>query len=253
MGKNYYDVLGLNRGATQEEIKKAYRNLSKKYHPDRTGGDDTKFKEINEAYSVLSDPQKKNEFDFSGFGGGFSGGFNGVYTTFASDVRVTCKITLEDAYFGCKHTFKIGGKYFSVDIPKGTPNNKLLKIPGMGQRGYDMNGNITSGDLIVNVQVINTDQMCLGDDGLLEVMYVVDWIDAILGEQASLTLFDREVKFKIPRFTNNGGWVIVGKQGFRKFKSDDLGNLRINFLVKMPKSLTDEQIQLLEKIKESQK
>ena len=58
MKKNYYDVLGVNKNASQEDIKKAYRNLSKKYHPDRNGGDETKFKEINEAYDTLGDETK---------------------------------------------------------------------------------------------------------------------------------------------------------------------------------------------------
>ena len=57
--KNYYDILGLNKNATQDDIKKAYREMCKKYHPDRTGGDDTKIKEINEAYATLGDENKK--------------------------------------------------------------------------------------------------------------------------------------------------------------------------------------------------
>ena len=66
MSKNYYDVLGVSKTATQNEIKKAYRELCKKYHPDKHGGDDTKIKEINEAYSVLSDKNKRNQYDHGG-------------------------------------------------------------------------------------------------------------------------------------------------------------------------------------------
>src|SRR6266498_1977511 len=64
--REYYKVLGLKKGATQEEIKKAYRKLAVKYHPDKNPGDkeaEDKFKEINEAYAVLSDPQKKQQYD----------------------------------------------------------------------------------------------------------------------------------------------------------------------------------------------
>ena len=89
--RDYYEVLGLKKGASEEEIKKAFRKMAMKYHPDRNPGDKTaeeKFKEVNEAYSILSDPDKKSKYDrfgfagvdpsagFGGAGGGF-GGFGG--------------------------------------------------------------------------------------------------------------------------------------------------------------------------------
>src|SRR5512136_660317 len=64
--KDYYQVLGLKKGASPEEIKRAYRKLAVKYHPDKNQGNkeaEEKFKEINEAYAVLSDPKKKNQYD----------------------------------------------------------------------------------------------------------------------------------------------------------------------------------------------
>jgi len=73
MNKDYYDILGVAKSASADEIKKAYRRLALKYHPDR-GGDHDKFKEINEAYQVLSDPQKRAQYDqFGTTGAGFSG------------------------------------------------------------------------------------------------------------------------------------------------------------------------------------
>ncbi|MGN1345030.1 MAG: DnaJ domain-containing protein, partial [Traorella sp.] len=84
--RDYYEVLGPQKGATDAEIKKAYRQMAKKYHPDvnKEPGAEEKFKEVNEAYEVLSDPQKKANYDQFGhagvdgsFGGsGFSGGFS---------------------------------------------------------------------------------------------------------------------------------------------------------------------------------
>lgn len=76
MSKDYYQTLGVSKSATKEEIKKAYRKLAHKYHPDKKDGDEKKFKEVNEAYSVLSNDQKRAQFDqfgsadFQGFGGG---------------------------------------------------------------------------------------------------------------------------------------------------------------------------------------
>lgn len=253
--KNYYDVLGVSKTATQDEIKKAYRELCKKYHPDKHGGDDTKIKEINEAYSVIGDEQKRKEYDAqsSGFNfGGFgNGGFNFRNFQLASDVKVTVKISLEEAYSGCKHPVNINGKIYAVDIPKGTPNGKILIIKDLGKSGYDIYGTPKTGDLIVTVNVQNRDNITLNPNGILEVLYVVDWIDAILGGEGEIDLFDKKVKIRIPKFTQNGGYTIVGGKGFRKFNSDECGSLKVNFLIRMPKSLTDEQIQELKKIKES--
>ena len=81
--RDYYEVLGLNKGADEASIKKAYRTLTKKYHPDMNPGNaeaEQKFKEVNEAYSVLSDPDKKSKYDQFGhaaFDQGAGGGYGG--------------------------------------------------------------------------------------------------------------------------------------------------------------------------------
>ncbi|MEK7193626.1 MAG: molecular chaperone DnaJ [Patescibacteria group bacterium] len=82
MSKDYYKILGVEKGATEDDIKKAYRRLAHKYHPDKSGGDSSKFKEINEAYQILSDKTKRTNYDHYGtaepFGGfGAQGGHQG--------------------------------------------------------------------------------------------------------------------------------------------------------------------------------
>ena len=95
MARDYYEVLGVDKGASDDEIKKAFRQQAKKYHPDLHPGDkeaEAKFKEINEAYSVLSDPDKKSKYDRfghagvdpNGFGGG--GGYGGAYDVDLGDL-----------------------------------------------------------------------------------------------------------------------------------------------------------------------
>ncbi len=74
MAKDYYESLGVDKKASKEEIKKAFRTLAHKYHPDKKGGDDKKFKEINEAYSVLSDENKRSQYDMYGSAGANMGG-----------------------------------------------------------------------------------------------------------------------------------------------------------------------------------
>ena len=73
MSKNYYDILGVSKTASVDEIKRAYRKLAHKYHPDKGDGDEARFKEINEAYQVLGDSQKRQQYDTfgsAGFGAG---------------------------------------------------------------------------------------------------------------------------------------------------------------------------------------
>jgi len=133
MKKDYYEILGVSRDASEEEIKKAYRKLALKYHPDRNQGDkvaEEKFKEVNEAYSVLCDPQKRmrydrfgaedesNIFDF-GFGGNFESVFNDLFGDFfggtrqrqrakkGEDLRYNIEIEFEEAVFGVEKEIEL--------------------------------------------------------------------------------------------------------------------------------------------------
>ena len=133
--RDYYEVLGLTKGASEDEIKKAYRSLAKKYHPDinKEPGAEEKFKEINEAYDTLSDPDKKARYDqygfedptqgFGGGAGGFSGGFGGfedIINSFfgggrrqssgpqqGADIEKKMEISFEDAVYGCKKKIRL--------------------------------------------------------------------------------------------------------------------------------------------------
>lgn len=132
MEKNYYDVLGVSKNATQDEIKKKYRELSKKLHPDVNKSSDAedRFKELNEAYGVLSNPDKRRNYDTYGtadpqpsFGNGF-GGFNPFGDGFnpfggfgfgkrertvekGSDVKIKIKMSFEDLFYGAHKKIKI--------------------------------------------------------------------------------------------------------------------------------------------------
>lgn len=135
--RDYYEVLGVSKNATQDEIKKAYRSLAKKYHPDvcKEPDAETKFKEVQEAYDVLSDEQKKAKYDqygfedpTQGFGGGQGfggfggfGGFEDIFSTFfgggrtssrardnnGADVEKQMTITFDEAVHGCKKIIRL--------------------------------------------------------------------------------------------------------------------------------------------------
>lgn len=153
MKRDYYETLGVNKSASQDEIKRAYRNLARKYHPDvnKEAGSTDKFKEINEAYQVLSDPNKRSQFDYygeagaqaGGFGGAGGGGFEGFGEQFGDfgdifdmffggqrgarragaergeDLRYDLKITLEEAAKGVEKELEVL-HYTACSVCKGT-------------------------------------------------------------------------------------------------------------------------------------
>jgi molecular chaperone DnaJ len=127
MAKDYYKILGVRRDASQEEIRRAFRELAQKYHPDKPGGDAEKFKEINEAYQVLSDPEKRKLYDQYGemfeqaqARGGFAG-FEGFrdWATWAEAMRESgerLRFDFED--FGFKDLEDIFSEFFGFETPK---------------------------------------------------------------------------------------------------------------------------------------
>jgi DnaJ-class molecular chaperone len=190
MAQDYYKILGISKDASNEEIKKAYRKLALKYHPDRGGGDEAmrEFKRVNEAYQVLSDPQKRSQYDqfgrtdfssaggqggfsgfegFSGFGSegspfggdgqGFEfnfggGGLGDIFENFFgqafSQVQAEIRITPAQAVLGDKLQAEIGGEKVELDLPAGIQDGQSFKIPGKGRR--HKNGR---GDLILTVRI----------------------------------------------------------------------------------------------------
>lgn len=172
--RDYYEVLGLKKGASDDEIKKAFRKMAMKYHPDRNPGDknaEEQFKQINEAYSVLSDPDKKSKYDrfghagvdpnagfggdggFGGFGGfGGAGGFEDIFDMFGgggsrqrrrngpmkgNDLQKAMTITFEEAAFGTKKEIQIS-KYVECATCKGSgaePGTSKKSCPKCGGTG----------------------------------------------------------------------------------------------------------------------
>jgi molecular chaperone DnaJ len=125
MAKDYYNVLGLNKGASKDEVKKAFRKLAGKYHPDKKTGDEAKFKEISEAYAVLGNEKKKAEYDayghsFNGAGGGPQDGFNWSDFQQAAGQQGGFEFNMEDIFsgfggFGTQQR-QARGRDISIDI-----------------------------------------------------------------------------------------------------------------------------------------
>lgn len=160
--KNYYEILGIQKNASKGEVKKAFRKLATKYHPDKKTGDEAKFKEISEAYSTLSDDKKRSEYDtygrsYAGGGapqggqwGGFQGGFNqsgvefdlnDIFENFGdifgggaraggqrnargNDVSVDIELSFKESIFGTKRTLKL------------SKNNTCVTCKGSGAKAH---------------------------------------------------------------------------------------------------------------------
>lgn len=133
---NYYQVLGLQRGATQEEIKLAYRRLAAKHHPDR-GGSKEEFQKIEEAYRILSNPNKQqahnpfgqgfqNNFDINDF---FAQAFGQQRRQHINQYRTTIWITLEQSYTGSEHQVQLGNgtEIYKLTIPQGIADGQAVK------------------------------------------------------------------------------------------------------------------------------
>merc|ERR1712079_250389 len=183
MGKDYYSILGVKKGASDEELKRAYRKLALKYHPDKNkaAGAEEKFKEIGEAYDVLSDPKKKQVYDQfgeeglkgSGNGGGGPGGHShpgfsdgGFTYTYHGDPRATFS-----QFFGTSNPFEM---FMNGGVPGGhrsTGGVEGMDIDGIGledllggfgghpgrggggpQRSYTFNGNDMG---VINIMALN--------------------------------------------------------------------------------------------------
>lgn len=270
---NYYETLNVSENATTEEIKKSYRKLVKEHHPDKTGGDDTQFKQISEAYETLSDPVKKEQYDnksrgyspfnnfnrnqeytsawqsaFSGFGGDFADMFNQSFGGEARgyDVRISITITLEESYEGVRKYIDIGTGGFNINVPRGIQNGTKLKIPGRGAQ-HPVNSSAPPGDIILTVNVLPDPELIVnGSDIYVDLN--LSWIDILLGGEFEIRTKLNSIKIKVPQGSHESQLLRVVGQGMPIYNSEGFGNLMVK-LRTLPINLTETEIELLKKIK----
>ena len=279
---NAYETLGVPKGASDEEIKKAYRRLASAHHPDK-GGDTARFQEIQSAYDTLSDPQKRQQHDnpnpFAGhhghqggfhefhFGGGdpndifaqFFGGASpfGGHNPFQQrqprrnkDLRVQLNISLASTLEQQRKTISVqttkGDRYnVDVDIPRGVSNGTTIKYTQMGDNMFDT---LTRGDLYVIVNVENDIRYQVNGINLMSTLEI-DSIDAMTGTDKIVQGIDgRDYSIKIPQGCQYGTKFGLQGQGLYQMNSSIRGDLIVNVVVTTP-TLTEDQLSILRNIK----
>jgi molecular chaperone DnaJ len=248
--QDYYDVLGLNRDASDSEIKTAYRKLAFQYHPDRNHEADSeeKFKEVNEAYETLSNPQKRDAYDRFGhsgdniFGQGFDGfGFDGVGSIFdaffggrtttstrqapqkGSDLQCNVSITLEEAAFGVEKELSISRIEFcsqchGIGTRPGSQPEQCPECNGSGQiRRVQQSifGRFTN---------VTTCPRCQGEGKV-----ITDPCPGCRG--TGKEKFQRNIMVNVPAGVDNGSRIRLSGEGNAGVRGGQAGNLYVNLSV----------------------
>ncbi len=275
---DYYSTLGINRNASQDEIKKAYRKMAMQHHPDR-GGDEKKFKQISEAYEILSDPQKKQMVDMGvdpknqhHGGGGFnqgpfefhfgSGNFEDIFGNFGfggfrhhvqrnKTISLVVDLTLEDVLRGKDLDAEViipngRKKIININIPAGIEEGQQIRYQGMGDNSIP---NIPAGDLIVNVRVIPHRTYRREGDNIVVEKTVSAW-EAMVGSKIDIeTLDNKRLEINVPAGSQPDTILSCRGEGLPNMRNRQRGHLLVKIKVQIPKIVENEKIDLIEKLK----
>jgi curved DNA-binding protein len=279
---DYYKVLGISKTASEDEIKKAYRKLARKSHPDLNPDypkAKNKFQELNEAHEVLSDKEKRKKYDKYGkdwknadafekhrqSGGGsrqrtqgngnadfsdffesmFGGGGRRSVKFRGQDFSAELQLKLSDVLEDRKQVLAVNGKNIRLTIPAGVSDNQTIKIAGYGSEG--VNGG-PSGDLLITFSILN-DTAFKHQGANLYLTKHIDLYIATLGGEIMIETLTGKVKLKVPAESGNNSKIKLTGKGLPKYKEkDSFGDLIITFQIENPKNLTAEEKDLFQKL-----
>ena len=284
MAKSLYQTLNIGENASADEIKKAYRKLAREYHPDinKSPEAEEKFKEINAAYEILGDPQKKAEYDnygdsifngqnFSDFSRNFQGadlndflrnifgangrGFNSDNGNFRFnfgnninndinlDIEASVSISLKSALLGDTLKLHLNGSNFKLKIPEGITDGSKLRAEGKGRQ---LGGMV--GDAIITIKIVPEDGYSI--DGLNLVQVVQIPLKAMLfGDKVTIQTLRKEMTIKIPANMQNGQKMRIEGMGFKDRRTGKYGDLilQMNVVLPNPDTFSKELSSLMQK------
>lgn len=280
--KDYYKILGFDTNkVTAEEIKNAYREQAKKYHPD-INGENSKaeeiFKDVNEAYKTLSNEKSRRRYDFSWhryvgrrkrknrtnekrsikeiilnilFGNIPKKAKKEIVTPkYGEDVITEINVSIEDAFFGANKRISLrnmNGREtsFGVKIPAGVQNNDKIRIIGQGKKGKNGGKN---GDLLVYVHIKENKKLKLIGTDLIYEMTLNTW-EAALGTTKEIEILREDLKIIVPAAISSGDRLVIEGKGYRN-GNGSRGNLIIVARIVLPKKISKEEKELYKKLKE---
>ena len=285
--KDYYKILGFeNSRVSLDEIKNAYREQAKKYHPDVNRNNkkaEERFKDISEAYNTLSDGKKRRKYDrlwyyyigrknkqnekyreakVKDFMNLFFGEkksdesqnvkFKGEPEK-GEDVYTEVTATITEAYFGITKVLNFktidgGNKKIDVKIPAGIRNNEKIRVLGQGKAGKNGGKN---GDLFIRIKIKDVLNLKLDGIDLYTELPITPW-ESALSTKVTITGIDEEVQVEVPKGIQSGEKIIIDGKGYKDGKGGR-GKLIIAVKIMMPTTINEEEMKLLKKLKDISK
>lgn len=273
--RDYYAVLGVTRDASEADIKRAFRELARKHHPDTGSTDDgERFREINEAYTCLSDRDQRSRYDRWGHADDSSSGLGAVVDAAqeiindvfrrrrgkqkGKDIRYTLEVTFEDAAFGASKTVSLPAapdvgmkaRELTVIVPAGIKDGTVKTLRGEGEHGRQGG---QPGDLHVHIRI--ADHATFKRDGHdVRSDVTVTFPQAALGAIIDVDTLDGAVKMKVPEGTQPGGQFRIRGRGIphASGKNAPRGDHLVTITIAVPTELTPRQRELIEELAKTQ-
>jgi molecular chaperone DnaJ len=269
--RDYYEVLGVGKDATEAEIKRAFRELARRHHPDvaPAGDDGERFREINEAYAVLSDKDTRARYDRWGHADDGASGLSAVVDAAqeiindvfrrrrgkqkGKDIRYTLEITFEEAAFGASKTITIppatdGGapREVTVVVAPGVKDGTLKTFRGEGEAGK---GGAAAGDLHVMIRVAEHATFKRENHDVRSEQ-TISFAQAALGAVVEVATLDGPVKMRIPPGTQPGRTFRIRGGGIPQAagKNAPRGDHLVRIQIDVPTELTPRQRELIEEL-----
>ncbi len=278
MSEDPYKVLGLQKSATDDEIRRAYRKMAKELHPDLNPGDaaaEEKFKKVSAAFRILGDPENRKKFDrgeidasgqerpeaqfyreFAGGRAGDGGSFSDIFGDLfgnarhpgfdgkGEDLRYTLDVEFLEAACGAKKRIKLpDGGTLDMNVPAGVTDGQVLRLKGKGEAGI---GGGLRGDALIEISIREHDYFKReGDNILIDLPITV--YEAVLGGKVEVPTLTGRVTLTIPKNSSSGKLLRLRGKGVENKRTGTSGDQLVSLKIVLP----DDTDPLLEKMMEN--